>query len=130
MCIGSVKGQLLLFTILIFFFLSVQAQAATVDDELAKAKSRGKIVMLEIGSVGCIPCDRMRPVMAKLSENYKGKLEVIFVDVKKDSASGRKFRVYAIPTQVFLDKKGKEFHRHIGYYEYEKIAAVLKQAGI
>jgi hypothetical protein len=37
---------------------------------------------------------------------------------------------YVIPTQVFLDKNGKEFHRHIGYYGYEEIAPVLKKAGI
>jgi thioredoxin 1 len=127
---GSVKGRLFLFTALMLLILSVQAQAAPVDSALAKAKNEGKIVMLEIGSVGCIPCDRMRPVMSRLSADYAGTLEVIFIDVKKDQKSARKFGVYSIPTQVFLDKNGKEFHRHIGYYEYEKIAVVLKKAGI
>jgi thioredoxin 1 len=130
MRIGQIKGRLLLFTLLMTLFLSVQANAAPVDGRLAKAVSEGKIVMLEIGSVGCIPCDKMRPVMARLSSDYSGKLEVIFVDVKKDQKSARKFGVHAIPTQVFLDKNGKEFHRHIGYYEYDKIAVVLKKAGI
>ena len=86
--------------------------------------------MLELGSVGCIPCEQMKPVMAKLSDTYKGKLEVIFVDVRRDNKSGRQFGVYMIPTQVFLDKAGKEFHRHIGFYSYEEIAPVLKKAGI
>jgi hypothetical protein len=35
-----------------------------------------------------------------------------------------------IPVQVFLDKTGKEFHRHIGFYSYEEIAAMLKKTGI
>jgi thioredoxin 1 len=35
-----------------------------------------------------------------------------------------------IPTQVFLDKNGKEFHRHMGFYAYEAIAQVLEKAGI
>jgi CMP-2-keto-3-deoxyoctulosonic acid synthetase len=35
-----------------------------------------------------------------------------------------------IPTQVFLDMNGKEFHRHIGFYAYEEIAPVLKKAGL
>ena len=34
-----------------------------------------------------------------------------------------------IPTQVFLDKNGREFHRHMGFYGYEEIAPVLKKAG-
>ncbi len=103
---------------------------APLEGTLDKAKKEGKIVMLELGSVGCIPCEQMRPVMDKLSRNYKGKLEVIFVDVKKDRKLGAQFRVYGIPTQVFLDRSGKEFHRHIGFYAYDNIVPVLKKAGI
>jgi len=86
--------------------------------------------MLELGSVGCIPCEQMKPVMEKLRTNYKGKLEVIFVDIRKERDTGRKFGVTMIPTQVFLDKTGKEFHRHLGFYGYEEIVPVLKKAGI
>jgi thioredoxin 1 len=106
------------------------AYATGIDESLAQAKKEGKAVMLELGSVGCIPCEQMRPVMAKLSSTYKGKLEVIFVDVRRDRAAAQKFRVYGIPTQVFLDKKGTEFHRHVGYYAYEQIVPVIKKAGL
>ena len=104
--------------------------AGDLDSMLSKAAKEKKIVMLELGSVGCIPCEQMRPVMSKLSSTYKGKLEVIFVDVRKDTEPARRFRVFGIPTQVFLDRNGKEFHRHIGYYAYESIVPVLKKAGI
>ena len=106
------------------------SQANDVDNVLAQAKKDGKAVMLELGSVGCIPCEQMKPVMDKLRSGYKDKLEVYFVDVKRDNAAGRRFGVYMIPTQVFLDKSGKEFHRHVGFYPYEEIAPVLKKAGI
>lgn len=86
--------------------------------------------MLELGSIGCIPCEAMRPVMAQLSSKYKGKLEVIFVDVRKDNETARRFRVFGIPTQVFLDRNGKEFHRHVGFYAYDEIVPVLKKKGI
>jgi len=104
--------------------------AADFDAMLTKAKTEKKVVMLELGSVGCIPCDQMRAVMDKLSRNYKGNLEVIFVDVRKNTEPARRFRVFVIPTQVFLDRNGKEFHRHVGYYDYESIVPVLKKAGI
>jgi len=106
------------------------SQANDVDNVLAQAKKDGKAVMLELGSVGCIPCEQMKPVMDKLRSGYKDKLEVYFVDVKRDNAAGRRFGVYMIPTQVFLDKSGKEFHRHVGFYPYEEIAPMLKKAGI
>jgi len=112
------------------FLFSACSNAGTLDDSLNKAKAEGKIVMLELGSVGCIPCEQMKPVMAKLSDTYKGKLDVIFVDVKKDHDTARRFGVYMIPVQVYLDRNGKEFHRHVGFYPYEEIVPMLKKAGI
>ena len=109
---------------------AVSFGAEKIDGVLNKAKAEGKIVMLELGSAGCIPCEQMKPVMAKLSDTYHGKLEVIFIDVREDHNTARRFGVYAIPVQVFMDKNGKEFHRHVGYYPYEEIMPVLKKAGI
>lgn len=104
--------------------------AGGIDDVLNKAKKEGRVVMLELGSVGCIPCEQMKPVMERLKSDYKGKLDVIFVDVKQDKEAGRKFNAFMIPTQVFLDRNGKEFHRHMGYYGYEEIVPVLKKTGM
>ena len=70
------------------------------------------------------------PVMEKLRTSYKGRLEVFFLDVRKDRDTARRFKVFVIPTQVFLDKNGKEFHRHMGFYGYEEIVPVLKKAGL
>ena len=116
--------------VLFLLSLSASSNAGGLDDSLNKAKAEGRIVMLELGSVGCIPCEQMKPVMARLSDTYKGKLDVIFIDVKKDHDTARRFGVYMIPVQVFLDTRGKEFHRHIGFYAYEEIVPVLKKAGI
>lgn len=112
------------------FVLSGYSQAAGMDELLNKAKKEGKMVMLELGSTGCIPCEQMKPVMEKLRTNYKGKLEVFYVDIKKDREAAQKFGVFAIPTQVFLDKNGEEFHRHMGFYAYEEIRPMLKKAGL
>jgi thioredoxin len=127
----TMKNKFMVLAILFGVFLfSGGSNAGSLDDSLNKAKSEGKIVMLELGSVGCIPCEQMKPVMAKLSDSYKGKMEVFFIDVRKDHDTARRFRVFAIPVQVFLDKDGKEFHRHTGFYPYEEITPVLKKAGI
>jgi len=122
--------RMLALVILTFLALSGYSNASEVDTALSSAKRDGKVVMLELGSVGCIPCEQMKPVMQKLRDTYQGKLEVIFIDVRQDHKTGRQFGVHVIPTQVYLDKTGKEFHRHIGYYSYEEIAPVLKKAGI
>ena len=125
------RNRFLIFAVLLIVIAtSGCSYAGDIDDTLSKANKEGKMVMLELGSVGCIPCEQMKPVMEKLKTTYKGKLEVIFIDVRKDKENGRKFGVSMIPTQVFLDKSGKEFHRHIGFYAYEEIMPVLKKSGI
>ena len=125
------KQRLMLLVVLITLStLWGYGNAGEVDTVLSNANKDGKAVMLELGSVGCVPCEKMKPVMEKLRTTYKGKLEVFFVDVRKDHDTARRFGAYVIPTQVFLDKGGKEFHRHIGFYGYEEIVPILKKAGI
>ncbi len=123
-----IKNVMIAVALLLAF--SAYSNAADIDDSLSKAKAEGKIVMLELGSVGCIPCEQMKPVMQKLRDTFQRKLDVIFIDVRRDNKIARRFGVHVIPTQVFLDKNSKEFHRHIGYYAYEEIVPVLKKAGI
>ena len=124
------KRLRLLIALITFLALFGYSNAGEVDTILSNAKKEGKLVMLELGSVGCIPCEQMKPVMEKLRTNYKGKLEVIFVDVRKDKDTAKRFGVFAIPTQVFLDKNSKEFHRHIGFFGHDEIVSVLKKAGL
>jgi thioredoxin 1 len=128
---GIMKKRLqFLAAIITLLIFSGSGNAIEVNTVLNNAEKGGKAVMLELGSVGCIPCEKMKPVMEKLRTNYRGKLEVLFVDVSKDSDTARRFRVFGIPTQVFLDKHGKEFYRHIGYFSYEEIVPVLKKTGL
>ncbi len=117
-----------LFVLAFILLFAGCSHAGDVDAVLAQAQKEGKAVMLELGSVGCIPCEQMKTVMEKLRLTYAGKLEVIFIDVRQDNKTARRFGVHVIPTQVFLDKQGKEFHRHIGFYPYEEISSVLKKA--
>ena len=116
--------------VVLLLAFSAYSSAEDMDAVLNKAKAEGKIVMLELGSVGCIPCEQMKPVMQKLRDTYQGKLDVIFVDVKKDHETAHRFNVHIIPVQVFLDKTGKEIHRHMGFYSYEEIVPVLRKAGL
>jgi thioredoxin 1 len=127
---GNMRVTLAALTVLLFLTVSSCSSAGDIDGALNKAKAEGKIIMLELGSVGCIPCEQMKPVMTRLSDTYKGKLEILFIDVRDDPKTGRRFRVVMMPTQVFLDNTGREFHRHVGYYAYEEIVPVLTKAGI
>ena len=46
------------------------------------------------------------------------------------SRTAKKYGIRVIPTQVFLDKDGKEYFRHEGYFPKDELVKVLKQKGV
>jgi thioredoxin len=100
----------------------------TVSDTLKSATP--KITMLELGSVGCVPCKMMEPVMESVRESYGDQIRVIFYDVKIDKEKAAEWKIRMIPTQVFLDEAGNEIHRHVGFYPKEQIDEFLQAQGL
>ena len=91
-----------------------------------------KVTFIELGSVRCIPCQKMQPVMKAVEEKYGDQVKVVFHDVwtPEGKPFGTKYGIEAIPTQVFLDENGKEFSRHVGYFPEEELVKVLKEKGV
>lgn len=120
-------------TILIISILVLIAALWAADKTPEKPKSKIKplVTFVELGSVNCIPCKQMKPVMAEIEQEYGDKIAVIFHDVNKDRQMASKYKIKLIPTQVFLDKNGKEFYRHEGFYPAAEIKNLVdKQLGI
>ncbi|NQT30503.1 MAG: thioredoxin family protein [Candidatus Saganbacteria bacterium] len=87
-----------------------------------------KVTFIELGSVKCIPCKMMQPIMDEITEEYKDQVKVVFYDVWTDEGRpyAEKYRVRGIPTQVFLDEKGEEFYRHVGFFPKDELVKVLE----
>ncbi len=92
--------------------------------------SKHKVTFIELGADRCIPCKAMQPVMREIAREYKGIIQVVFYDVWKTPKYAKNYGIRMIPTQVFLDKNGKEIFRHIGFYAKEEIIKMLKEKGI
>lgn len=103
-------------------------QAATPKEYTGPAK----VTFVEIGSVKCIPCKMMQPVMEKVEKTYPGQVKIVFHDVwtPEGRPQGMKYGIRAIPTQVFLDRKGKEYFRHEGFFPFEEVEKILKRQGV
>jgi thioredoxin 1 len=104
---------------------------AVVQKETQK-KSDIKVTFVELGSVNCIPCKMMQPVMAEIEKEFGDQVKVVFYDVwtREGRPYGEKYKIQAIPTQVFLDKNGREYFRHMGYFSKEEIVKVLQKQGV
>jgi thioredoxin 1 len=102
----------------------------TANTSAALSDTTPRITFLELGSVNCIPCKKMQPVMKSLETRYSKQLKVVFHDVLKDKAPAQKYGIKLIPTQIFLDSSGKELMRHEGFYAEAEIDKFLKAQGL
>lgn len=131
-------------TIISFILLSIDCRHATAQTTSGKqiekkhaektpAKADTALVtFVEIGAARCIPCKAMQPIMKAVAEEYKGQVKVLFHDVwtQQGRVDAEKYNIRVIPTQVFLDKDGKEYFRHEGYFPKDEVVRVIKMQGV
>lgn len=121
--------------ILIVLFTALLSSSYLAQEKEEKEKllnKNTKITFVELGSVNCIPCKKMQPIMDSIEKKYGDQIEVIFYDVWKSDQKkyAKEYGISLIPTQVFLDENGKEFHRHQGFYPEAEIDKVLQSQGL
>ncbi|MFA6572402.1 MAG: thioredoxin family protein [Bacteroidota bacterium] len=115
------------------FLLSISFVLLVLFASTSEAQnSKPKITFIEIGSVNCVPCKKMQPIMKSLEQKYGEQLKIIFYDVwkKEHKDKAEKYGVKLIPTQIFQDENGKEIHRHVGFYPETEIDKFLQSKGL
>jgi thioredoxin 1 len=112
----------------------VETQASTTQPGLTmtlqEALSNGKPTLAEFGSVTCIPCKEMKPILEKLSVDYQDKLNVVFIEIYEQKALASHFKIMAMPTQIVFDSSGNEVTRHMGLWPRNQIDNQLNKIGI
>lgn len=86
--------------------------------------------MVDLGSVSCIPCKMMAPILKELETECAGRMTIEFIDVWQNPQAGRDYGINLIPTQIFYDAAGKELFRHEGFYSKEDILSKWKELGV
>lgn len=124
------KISVCLFVFIFILCSNVQPQGNDKPGKTTEVKP--KITFVELGSVNCIPCKKMQPVMKAIESKYGDQVKVIFYDVWKPEQEkyAEKYGIKLIPTQVFLDENGKEFYRHEGFFPEKEIDKILQTKGL
>ncbi len=119
-----------------FLFLACE-EAETRNQEMRASQntsrnSTAKITFVELGSVNCVPCKAMQPVMRSIERKYGEQIRVVFYDVwtPAEQKYARQFGIRLIPTQVFLDQHGNEIMRHEGFFPEAEIDQFLQSQGL
>ena len=126
---GRTKTKIILIFLIALYFCVIDKARASQSDA---PTGNSQVTFIELGSVNCIPCKQMKSVMEAIEKEYAGKVRVVFHDVwtKEGKPYGEQYGIRVIPTQVFIDKNGKEIFRHEGYFSKEAIEKVLLDAGV
>ncbi len=101
-----------------------------VETAVPDGPRRGIPTIIDLGADRCVPCIKMAPILDELKEEYRGRLDVIFIDVWKDRTAGPKYGIRLIPTQIFFDAEGKELGRHEGFIGKEDILNTFRRFGV
>lgn len=104
--------------------------SAAMTNPIDEARQSGKPTMVDLGADGCRPCDMMTPILEELKKEYAGKVNILFVHVRKEQILAARYGVQSIPVQVFFDKGGKEVFRHVGFFPKDQITAKLAEMGV
>jgi thioredoxin 1 len=98
--------------------------------DFSKFPEKGKITMIDLGAKKCVPCKMMAPIMAKLEKAYEGRADIVFIDVWENRQQGPRFKIRAIPTQIFFNEKGEEVYRHVGFLDEKSIVDQMTKMGV
>jgi thioredoxin 1 len=104
--------------------------AAKPKNPLTEALQSGQPTVLDLGSGSCIPCKMMKPILDELEKTYKGKANILLLDINDYRDVANQYQVRVIPTQVFFDKAGKQVLRHEGFLAKAEIVKQLKSLGV
>lgn len=136
---NNLKMKILRKSFLLFFTLAVlivntdcSGQSSKAGEKSNKGTESYKVTFIELGSVKCIPCQQMQPVMKSIEEKYGKDVKVVFHDVWTEAGApyAKQYGIEAIPTQVFLDENGQEYFRHVGFFPEEELVKVLRQKSV
>lgn len=90
----------------------------------------GRPRLLEFYSNNCPACEMMKPIMDEIDkECSKGDLEISYINVRNPQVvmMAMKFRVFGVPTFIFLDRNGEEVERLVGLQPKAKIKQIINK---
>jgi len=118
--------KLCVWVIILMLFFTTGAFA----EDFLDVPTKGMVTMIDLGAKKCIPCKMMAPILVKLEKAYKSKADIIFIDVWENKQPAQRFKIRAIPTQIFFNAQGEEVYRHVGFLDEKSIVGQLTKMGV
>ncbi len=95
------------------------------DEYLKKIKS-DKLVLVDFNAVWCGPCKILKPIVKKVIKNNPDKVELLDIDVDKNSTVATTMNITGIPL-LLIYKDGKEVWRNMGLTDEATLVEQVKK---
>ena len=73
-------------------------QEITEEDFEAEVLRSSTPVLVEFGAEWCTPCNRLKPVLEELSQEYEGKMRFVEVNVDDSPELSRSYGIKSVPS--------------------------------
>ena len=84
------------------------------DEDFENKIKNEELSVIQFSASWCAPCKQLKPVMEKLSEDYKDRVNFYITDIENDGINtGSAAGIRGVPT-VIVYRKGQEISRKVG----------------
>jgi len=72
----------------------------------------------------------MRALLEVMATDYAGRVNIIIVTDRENWANFLKYKIMAVPTEIFFDNNGNQVMSHIGFLPRDQIEAQFRKMGV
>jgi thioredoxin len=106
---------------------SAVPEIASLDTKAFTQLSKAGVLAIDFTAAWCGPCRIMKPVLAALAHEYRGRARIVAIDVDQEPLVAQQYDIRSMPTLVVL-RDGREVGRVIGSRPRAFVAGVLDRA--
>lgn len=110
--------------------LPTEAGSKTRPAGMSRSDYEGRIrekglTLVSFSAPWCAPCKKLKPILARLEKEQKGKLQVFIIDADQNAALAREVKADALPTlKLYRDRK--EVWTAGGFHDYAELSRVIE----